>query len=103
MIQMNRGDIVFVPNVPVHGQSFTVCRIADAGYEFEERTGPATQGWERDFGHLRHVKDVKVFEYGPATLPTGAFGPPYLHAIDKGSARSATFEQFRTFVNDGYS
>lgn len=94
MVQMNRGDVVFVPNVPDQGRSFTACRIAGASYEFEERTGPATQTWERDFGHLRHVAGVRVFEYGPETLPTGAFGRPYLHAIDKGSARVEQFEEF---------
>ena len=94
MIQMNRGDIVFIPNVPEHSRSFTVCRIAGASYEFEERSGPAVQTWERDFGHLRHVTEVKVFDYGPDTLPTGVFGSPYLHAIDKGSTRVEQFEEF---------
>jgi hypothetical protein len=94
MIQMNRGDLVFVPNVPKPGHSFAVCRIVGASYEFEERTGPAIRTWERDFGHLRQVTDVRVFDYGPKTLPTGAFGTPYRHAIDRGSARVEEFEKF---------
>jgi hypothetical protein len=94
MLQMGRGDVVFVPNIPEHGKGFVVARIAD-NYTFEDRSSIArTYAWEHDFGHSRKVRDVRVFQYGPGTLPAGIFGAPYKHAIDKVSARKAAFEAF---------
>jgi hypothetical protein len=92
MLQMGRGDVVFVPGLP--GQSFAVARI-DGNYTFEDRSSVArSQSWDHDFGHCRKVKDVKTFKHGPDTLPAGIFGAPYKHAIDKVSARKAAFEAF---------
>jgi hypothetical protein len=94
MLKMGRGDIVFIPNIPDRGQSFAVARI-DGNYTFEDRSAAVRSfAWEHDFGHYRKVRDVQVFQHGPATLPTGIFGAPYRHAIDKVSARKAAFEAF---------
>jgi hypothetical protein len=92
MLQMGRGDIVFVPNLP--DQGFAVARIA-GNYTFEDRSAVArTSAWAHDFGHCRQVRDVRLFRHGPSTLPTGIFGAPYKNAIDKVSARKAAFEAF---------
>ena len=92
MVQMNRGDVVFVPRMP-DDRSFVVARVAGPGYEFEDRSGqPAT--WRRDFGHIRRVRDVRVYPYAPDTLLPGQFGAPYLHAVDPVSARQQVFARF---------
>lgn len=94
MMRMSLGDVVFVPNVPDGGKSFSVARIAGP-YEFEDRTKVvATKSWQLDFGHRRAVKDVKVFEYSDSTLTPEMFGAPYLHAIDPVSARRDELEAF---------
>lgn len=92
MVQMNRGDVVFVPRMP-DDRSFVVARVAGPGYEFEDRSGqPAT--WRRDFGHIRRVRDVRAYHYGPDTLLPGQFGAPYRHAVDPVSARQQVFARF---------
>ncbi len=92
MVQMNRDDIVFVPRMPDNG-SFAVARVATPQYEFEERSDqPAT--WRRDFGHIRGVRDVRVYAYAPNTLLPGEFGAPYLHAVDPVSSRQQVFAHF---------
>lgn len=100
MIAMRRGDIVFLPNVPNAGESFSVARIDDAQYTFEDRAKPDPGAfWEVDFGHRRRVRDVRKFEYGAKTLTPSVFGSPYRHAIDKVSARES---QFRAFIELHY-
>jgi hypothetical protein len=92
MVQMNRGDVVFIPRMPDAG-SFAVARVASPEYEFEDRSGqPAT--WRRDFGHIRRVQDVRVYPYAPDTLLPGQFGAPYRHAVDPVSARQQVFACF---------
>lgn len=93
MNAMSRHDVVFLPDVP-DDQSFTVARIDDAMYQFEDRSGPATNYWDRDYGHLRLVRDVKTFPYASKTLPPGVFKAPYVHAIDQVKARKKVFEEF---------
>ncbi len=92
MVQMSRGDIVFVPRMP-DDKSFAVARVSSPGYEFENRsTQPAT--WMRDFGHIRRVSDVRVYQYGANTLLAGEFGAPYRHAVDPVSSRQQVFARF---------
>lgn len=101
MIQMRRGDVVFVPNVPHPGATFTVARVYDLQYTFDDRSPPdePTAFWEVDYGHCRRVRDVQPFRYGAETLPASLFGPPYLHAIDRVSARE---DELRSFLNRNY-
>jgi hypothetical protein len=101
MIQMRRGDVVFLPNVPHPGATFTVARIDDLQYTFDDRSPPAEPKafWEVDYGHCRRVRDARQFRYGVATLPASIFGPPYLHAIDRVSTREG---DLRTFLDRHY-
>jgi len=101
MQEMSRGDVVFLPNIPHDGSTFTVARIADAGYEFRERN-PGDRGrmmWEFDFGHVRTVRDVRTYPYGAETLRASMFGTPYRHAVDKVSARAEALESFLRISN----
>jgi hypothetical protein len=96
MNEMSRDDVVFLPNVPEPGNTFTVVRVATP-YEFDERDPAAARAiWEIDFGHRRGVKDVRTFPYGKDTLEPGIFGPPYRHAIDPVRSRE---QQLRDFVH----
>lgn len=95
MTAMNRGHIVFLPNVPHRGATFTVARIDDGQYTFDERTCPHPKAfWEVDYGHCRRVRDVRTFQYGDDTVPNAMFGSPYLHAIDPVSARECELRSF---------
>jgi hypothetical protein len=101
MVEMRYDDIVFLPNVPEPGTTFTVARINDRMYTFEEparRDGTAV--WHFDFGHRRDVRDVRTFKYGPKALERGVFGAPFLHAIDP--VTGARLEELQTFVSRQY-
>lgn len=101
MLAMRRDDVVFLPNVPRPKETFTVARIDDAQYVFDERRRAQPAGvWENDYGHCRRVRDVRQFEYGSDTLPASIFGPPYLHAIDRVTARE---RDLREFIDRHYS
>ena len=94
MVKMKHDDIVFLPNVPEAGTTFTVARINDRMYQFEEPArGDGKAVWHFDFGHRRAVRDVRTFKYGDG-LDRGTFGAPYLHAIDPVSARAEELEAF---------
>jgi hypothetical protein len=100
MVEMRHGDIAFLPNVPEHGTTFTVARIADREYHFEDRRRDGAKAiWEIDFGHRRGVRDVRMFRYGIAALDRGAFGAPYLHAIDAVTARK---DELYAFIERQY-
>jgi len=95
MVEMRYGDIVFLPNVPEPGTTFTVARIDDRMYQFEEPArGDRKAVWHFDFGHRRAVRDVRTFKCGGETLERGFFGAPYLHAIDPVSARADELQMF---------
>ncbi|MBS2025778.1 MAG: hypothetical protein JST92_25540 [Deltaproteobacteria bacterium] len=92
--QMARHHVVFLPHL-TSADEFSVARIDDTGYRFEDRSNPAaTKLWELDFGHLRKLRDLKPFKFGDDTLPKGVFGGPYKNAIDKVKAKKAVFEAF---------
>ncbi len=94
MNEMSRGDVVFLPNVPEPGSTFSVARISTP-YDFDDRDVVAARAvWQLDFGHRRGVSDVRTFSYGRDTLETGAFGPPYRHAIDAVRSREQLFRRF---------
>jgi hypothetical protein len=91
---------VFLPNVPEHGATFTVVRIADREYRFDDRRNDhAKATWQIDFGHRREVRDVRTFRSGSETLDRGVFRAPYLHAIDAVTARDG---ELRAFIERQY-
>lgn len=94
MQEMGRSDVVFFPGTPTP-DAFTVARIDDVKYQFEDRSAHAkTKLWELDFGHRRQVKDVRTFKYGPSTMPASMLGSPYKNPVDKVNARSEKLQEF---------
>lgn len=94
MNEMSKGDLVFLPNVPEPGKTFSVARVATP-YDFDDKDPTAARAvWEIDYGHRRGVRDIRTFAYGRDTLEKGAFGSPYLHAIDLIRSREGLFRGF---------
>ena len=83
MLEMNVGDKIFIPNVSpgsVNNRYFTLATVRHA-YRFEDRAvKPDT--WEKDFGHIIGVTDIKTYSYSTGDIRRSIFGAPFLHAID---------------------
>lgn len=73
MLDMNRGDIIFIPKIPFDGY-FTVATVTK-GYEFKER-----KKWI-NFGHVINVEKVRSFKHNE-TLSKSVFYP-YRRAVNK--------------------
>ncbi|RLG24150.1 hypothetical protein DRN85_08120 [Methanosarcinales archaeon] len=88
LLDMENGDIVFVPNIPSEDM-FSVATV-DGGYEF------ALMEEYDEFGHIIHVRDVKEYYYGDDTLPKKLWSfPPAVVRIRKD-------EKFREFLEKSY-
>ena len=88
LLDMENGDIVFVPNIPSEDM-FSVATV-DGGYEF------ALMEEYDEFGHIIHVRDVKEYYYGDDTLPKKLWSfPPAVVRIRKN-------EKFREFLKKSY-
>ena len=88
LLDMEDGDIVFVPNIPSNDM-FCVATVG-GGYEFElmdEYDG---------HGHIIHVKNVKEYTYGDDTIPKKLWSfPPAVIRIRKD-------DKFKTFLEKSY-
>ena len=54
MLDMNKGDLIFIPKAPEYGY-FTIAEVEESrGYRFEVTSG------QNDFGHIIPVKNLRV-------------------------------------------
>ena len=63
LLNMEDGDIVFVPNIPSNDM-FSVATV-DGGYEFAQIED---FDFENNFGHIIHVKNIEKYHYGEDTI-----------------------------------
>ena len=89
LLDMEKDDIVFVPNIP-SDDMFSVATVDGEGYEFklmEEYYG---------HGHIIHVKDVEEYYYGDDTLPKKIWS--FRQAV----IRIRKEEEFKMFLEKSY-
>lgn len=87
LLDMEREDVVFVPNIP-SDDMFSVATV-DGDYVFSPIK-------DYGHGHIIHVKNVKEYHYGDDTLPKKLWSfPPAVVRIRKD-------EKFKTFLNKLY-
>jgi len=104
MLDMSLGDIIFIPNVSdkiIDSQFFTVATV-DSLYDFEDRGNNPKDTWEKDFGHIIGVNNLKVFDYSNKHLIRAIFGAPFMHAIDPILSHYKSYDLFKTFVSNNY-
>ncbi|QQZ30385.1 hypothetical protein HMY34_17380 [Thiothrix subterranea] len=80
MLNMNKGDIIFLPKISKNGESkshFTVATVYDP-YFFEDRS----QEDIKDFAHTIKVSSVKTFPYPIDDISDGIFGAPFMRAVE---------------------
>ena len=88
LLDMQKDDIVFVPNIP-SDDMFSVATVDGEGYEFEQIEGYG-------HGHIIHVRDVEEYYYGDDTLPKKLWSfPPAVVRIRKD-------EKFNMFLEKSY-
>lgn len=98
MLNMNIGDIVFVPKTP-NDKKFIAATVSKK-YYFEDTPHPATD-FHTAFRHIIEVKKLKI--YPNSSLQAGIFGAPFMHAIDPISPNYQVYRIFKRFVNSQYS
>ena len=84
MLDMTLGDTIIIPNVNLRSRDesfFTTCNV-NGKYFFEDRSH-LNSNWEKDFGHVIPVTNIKAHRYGKHSIERSVFGPPYMHAIDE--------------------
>ncbi|MDW7776852.1 MAG: hypothetical protein SCH39_11040 [Methanosarcinales archaeon] len=88
LLDMEKDDIVFVPNIP-SDDMFSVATV-DEGYEFKLM---------KDYnghGHIIHVRDIEEYYYGDDTLPKKLWSfPPAVVRIRKE-------DEFKKFLDKSY-
>lgn len=98
MLNMNIGDIVFVPKTP-NDKKFIAATVSKK-YHFDSATYPATD-FHTNFRHVIEVENLKI--YPNSALQAGIFGSPFMHAIDPIASDYQVYEIFKRFVNNQYS
>lgn len=99
MLEMNPGDVIYIPNVnkSVCDEGFfSVCRVKGK-YFFEDRSY-LKNNWEKDFGHVIPIKNLLSYKYSDTTLPRSIFGAPYRHAIDESKAHYQSYGALSDFA-----
>lgn len=90
LLDMEKDDIVFVPNIP-SDDMFSVATVDGEGYEFKQ-----IEGYGYGHGHIIHVREVEEYYYGDDTLPKKLWSfPPAVVRIRKD-------EKFKTFLEKSY-
>lgn len=97
MLNMNIGDIVFVPKTP-NDKTFIVATV-NKKYYFDNTPYPATD-FHTAFRHIIEVENLKI--YPNTALQAGIFGAPFMHAIDPISPNYQVYGIFKRFVNSQY-
>ena len=104
MMEMNEGDIIFVPNVGngcLDESKYYVCQVKKE-YYFEDRSQKPNT-WEKDFGHIIEVKNAEMFTFNTSnTLNRSIFGAPFMRAIDQAKKHYASYQQLDDFINNVY-
>jgi hypothetical protein len=99
MLNMNIGDIVFVPRTPTDDY-FTVGTVSKP-YQFDN-----TQRYANDFrGDFRHVIELDNLGKSPnSVFPVkGIFGAPFMHAIEWIDPNYQTYRFFEYYANVIYA
>lgn len=98
MLNMNIGDIIFVPKTP-NEKKFIVATISKK-YYFDNTPYPATD-FHTGFRHVIEVEKLKI--YPNSELQPGIFGAPFRPAISPISPNYKAYGIFKGFVNSQYS
>jgi hypothetical protein len=99
MLDMQPGDIIFIPNIHSSGideSYFTVGTVKDF-YQFESRNSQPI-----DFGHIIGVSRLKSYIFSNATLPRSVFGAPFMRAIDPIKPHWQSYPLFVDFLRKSY-
>ncbi len=98
MLNINIGDIVFVPKTP-DADHFIVGTVSRT-YYFDCAPYP-TDDFRTDF---RHIIELENLGYSPNSVfqVPGIFGAPFRHAIDPIDPSYQTYEIFEDFVDNQY-
>ena len=103
MLKMKKGDIIFIPNVSEKtddSEYFTVATVKTK-YSFENRSHMADT-WEKDFGHIIGVNNLRTFRFSIKTLLRNYFMAPFLHAVDPIRPHYQSYNSFKTFCSSQY-
>jgi len=98
MLNMNIGDIVFVPKTPTNDR-FIVGTVSKPYYfDYTERFG---NDFRNDFRHVIELENLGESPNSVFPIPS-IFGPPFRHAIDWINPNYKTYQFFEHYVNVNY-
>jgi len=102
MLEMQVGDIIFVPNFRpsrIDETTFTVVTVAET-YQFQNRSHLPLP----DFGHIIPIDKLKTryFWFSNRALPKDLFGAPYMKAVAQVTPTHQSYERFHHFLGKYY-
>lgn len=100
MLEMNLGDVIFLPNVnglERNEEYFSVCHVKGK-YFFEDRSC-LDNNWQKDFGHVIPISNLATYKYSGTTLSRSIFGAPYLRAIDEAQQSYQSYAAIKHFID----
>lgn len=99
MLNMNIGDIVFIPKTPTN--DYFIVGTVSKQYQFDN-----TEYNEIDFRiDFRHIIELESLGQSPNSIfpVKGIFGPPFMHAIEWIDPNFQTYRLFEHYVNVNYA
>ncbi len=98
MLNMNIGDIVFVPKTPTNDRFIVGTVSKPYHFDYTERFG---NDFRNDFRHIIELENLGESPNAAFPIP-GIFGAPYMHAIDWIDPKYQTYRYFEYYADVVY-